>query len=106
MLFGALFVVLEGSWSVFGELAHYGASKEDIVLYLCIGSGAALVFGSLLGMISDLRYMNLVTFIYIVKWRSYRDLLMLDWTKVLSLVLFFFVGLFCLIRLMMFSLLL
>uniref|UniRef100_A0A2P2QLS5 Molybdate-anion transporter-like n=1 Tax=Rhizophora mucronata TaxID=61149 RepID=A0A2P2QLS5_RHIMU len=48
--------VMEGMWSVFGELelAHYGLAKEQIVTCLCVGYGTALIFSAFLGMLSDL----------------------------------------------------
>ncbi|XP_059457181.1 uncharacterized protein LOC132187045 isoform X2 [Corylus avellana] len=47
---------MEGLWSVFGEfeLAHYGVSREQMVLSICVGSAAALLVGSFLGVLSDL----------------------------------------------------
>ncbi|XP_048233039.1 molybdate-anion transporter [Ricinus communis] len=47
--------VMEGLWSVFGEfeLVLYGVSKVQTVTYLCVGFGAALFLGTLLGMLSD-----------------------------------------------------
>ncbi|KAM4117812.1 hypothetical protein ACB094_02G153900 [Castanea mollissima] len=47
---------MEGLWSVFGEfeLAYYGVSREQMVLYLCVGSAAALFVGTFLGVLSDL----------------------------------------------------
>jgi uncharacterized metal-binding protein len=47
---------MEGLWSVFGEfeLAHYGVSREQMVLSLCVGSAAALFVGSFLGVLSDI----------------------------------------------------
>ncbi|KAJ0098086.1 hypothetical protein Patl1_28563 [Pistacia atlantica] len=48
--------VMEGLWSVFGEyeLVYYGVSKEQMVLFLCLGYAAALFVGTFLGMLSDL----------------------------------------------------
>ncbi|KDP32046.1 hypothetical protein JCGZ_12507 [Jatropha curcas] len=48
--------VIEGLWLVFGEfeLAFYGVSKEQTVISLCVGFGAALLVGTFLGMLSDL----------------------------------------------------
>lgn len=48
--------IMEGLWSVFGEfeLAYYGISREQKVLSLCVGCVAALVIGTLLGILSDL----------------------------------------------------
>ncbi|XP_031116360.1 molybdate-anion transporter [Ipomoea triloba] len=48
--------VMEGLWAVFGEyeLTHYGVSKDQMVLSLCIGCVAALFVGSFLGILSDL----------------------------------------------------
>ncbi|XP_062101848.1 uncharacterized protein LOC133808329 [Humulus lupulus] len=56
ILIYSLASVAEGLWSVFGEmeLAYYGVSREQIVLSLCVGTGAALFFGTFLGVISDL----------------------------------------------------
>lgn len=47
---------MEGVWSVFGEfeLGYYGVSKDQMVMSLCVGYGAALLFGAFLGMLSDL----------------------------------------------------
>lgn len=47
--------MIEGLWSVFGEyeLAHYGSSKEQMVLALCAGYLAALLLGPLMGAVSD-----------------------------------------------------
>ncbi|PON66720.1 Molybdate-anion transporter [Parasponia andersonii] len=56
LLFYSLASVLEGLWSAFGEVefAYYGVRREQIVLSLCIGSAAALLFGTFLGVLSDL----------------------------------------------------
>lgn len=56
MIVNVLLSVMEGLWSVFGELelAHYGISREQMVLYLCVGYAAALFLGSFLGVLSDL----------------------------------------------------
>ncbi|KAG6729036.1 hypothetical protein I3843_01G007500 [Carya illinoinensis] len=47
---------MEGLWAVFGEfeLAHYGFSREQMILSLCVGSAAALFVGTFLGVLSDL----------------------------------------------------
>ena len=54
--FFANLTAMEGLWSVFGEfeLAYYGVSREQMVLYLCVGSAAALFIGTFLGVLSDL----------------------------------------------------
>ncbi|KAM6591271.1 hypothetical protein CsatA_013876 [Cannabis sativa] len=56
ILLYSLASVVEGLWSVFGEmeLAYYGVSREHIVLSLCVGTGASLFFGTILGVVSDL----------------------------------------------------
>ena len=59
LIFCCLFAnltAMEGLWSVFGEfeLAYYGVSREQMVLYLCVGSAAALFIGTFLGVLSDL----------------------------------------------------
>ncbi|KAG8642687.1 molybdate-anion transporter [Manihot esculenta] len=56
LLFFSLASVMEGLWSVFGELelANYGVNKEQMVTSLCVGYGASLLVGTFLGMISDL----------------------------------------------------
>uniref|UniRef100_A0A803Q036 Uncharacterized protein n=1 Tax=Cannabis sativa TaxID=3483 RepID=A0A803Q036_CANSA len=48
-------VVVEGLWSVFGEmeLAYYGVNGEHIVLSLWVGTGVSIFFG-ILGVVSDL----------------------------------------------------
>ncbi|KAK3032904.1 hypothetical protein RJ639_034952, partial [Escallonia herrerae] len=47
---------MEGLSLVFGEyeLAYYGVSREQMVLSSCVGYASALIFGTLLGMLSDL----------------------------------------------------
>ncbi|KAF6165247.1 hypothetical protein GIB67_030429 [Kingdonia uniflora] len=47
--------VIEGLESVLGEFeyAYYGVSREQMVVSLCIGSAAALFFGTFLGILSD-----------------------------------------------------
>lgn len=47
---------MEGLWAVFGEfeLAHYGVSREQMILSLCVGSAVALFVGTFLGVLSDL----------------------------------------------------
>ncbi|PRQ48140.1 putative molybdate-anion transporter, major facilitator superfamily domain-containing protein [Rosa chinensis] len=56
LLLYSLASVMEGLWSVFGEveLAYYGLSKEKMVLYLCVGLAASISIGSFLGVLSDL----------------------------------------------------
>ncbi|POO00754.1 Molybdate-anion transporter [Trema orientale] len=56
LLLYSLASVLEGLWSAFGEVefAYYGVRREQIVLSLCIGSAAALLFGTFVGVLSDL----------------------------------------------------
>ncbi|KAF3440852.1 hypothetical protein FNV43_RR19138 [Rhamnella rubrinervis] len=56
LLIYSLGSVMEGLWSVFGEfeLAYYGISREQMVLYLCCGYAAALFLGTFLGVLSDL----------------------------------------------------
>ncbi|KAK9990731.1 hypothetical protein SO802_025716 [Lithocarpus litseifolius] len=56
LFFYSLASAMEGVWSVFGEfeLAYYGVSREQMVLYLCVGSAAALFVGTFLGVLSDL----------------------------------------------------
>ncbi|EOX91628.1 hypothetical protein QUC31_003217 [Theobroma cacao] len=56
LLVYSLASVLEGLWSVYGELelVYYGISKEEMVSFLCIGFGAALFVGSFLGLLSDI----------------------------------------------------
>lgn len=51
-----IFAVMEGLWSVYGELelTSYGLSKESMVFYLCVGYSTSLVLGPLLGVFSDL----------------------------------------------------
>ncbi|KAK0605173.1 hypothetical protein LWI29_023726 [Acer saccharum] len=46
---------MEGLWSVFGEyeLVNYGASKEQMMLFLGVGYAASLFVGTFLGMLSD-----------------------------------------------------
>ncbi|XP_071693809.1 uncharacterized protein [Rutidosis leptorrhynchoides] len=49
--------VMEGMWSVFGEYevtTYLNLNKEQMILYLIVGSASALVFGTCLGVISDL----------------------------------------------------
>ena len=68
LIFCCLFAnltAMEGLWSVFGEfeLAYYGVSREQMVLYLCVGSAAALFVGTFLGVLSDLMLVHLLPFI-------------------------------------------
>ncbi|PIA33119.1 hypothetical protein AQUCO_04200108v1 [Aquilegia coerulea] len=45
----------EGIQSVFGEFeyAYYGISREQVLVYFCVGSASALLFGTFFGMLSD-----------------------------------------------------
>ncbi|KAL3526860.1 hypothetical protein ACH5RR_011516 [Cinchona calisaya] len=47
---------MEGLGSLFGEYewAKYGVSKEQMVVYVCVGCAASLFIGTFLGMLSDL----------------------------------------------------
>ncbi|OVA17075.1 Protein of unknown function DUF791 [Macleaya cordata] len=56
LLLYSLASVIEGLQSVFGEFenAYYGVSREQMVVSLCFGSAAGLLFGTFLGMISDI----------------------------------------------------
>ncbi|KAJ7944499.1 molybdate-anion transporter [Quillaja saponaria] len=56
LLVYSLASVMEGLWSVFGEfeLASYGASREQMVVSLCVGYAAALFVGTFFGVLSDL----------------------------------------------------
>ncbi|RZC44551.1 hypothetical protein C5167_037497 [Papaver somniferum] len=56
LLLYSLASVIQGLQSVFGEFeyAYYGVSKDQMVITLCIGSVAAILIATLLGMISDI----------------------------------------------------
>ncbi|KAL5706885.1 hypothetical protein ACHQM5_024994 [Ranunculus cassubicifolius] len=55
LLIYSLASVNEGIQSVFGEFEfeYYGVNREEMVMVLCVGSVAALLFGTFLGMLSD-----------------------------------------------------
>ncbi|KAF8410176.1 hypothetical protein HHK36_002698 [Tetracentron sinense] len=55
LLIYSLASVMEGLESVFGEFeyAYYGVSREQMVVSLCVGSAAALLIGTFLGILSD-----------------------------------------------------
>ncbi|KAI3860239.1 hypothetical protein MKX03_022545 [Papaver bracteatum] len=56
LLLYSLASVIQGLQSVFGEFeyAYYGVSRDQMVVTLCIGSVAAILIGTFLGMISDI----------------------------------------------------
>ncbi|KAL1224446.1 hypothetical protein V5N11_014407 [Cardamine amara subsp. amara] len=60
--------VMEGLWSVYGELelTSYGISKESMVFYLCVGYSTSLVLGPLLGVLSDLIGQKRICLLYCV----------------------------------------
>ncbi|KAI3950028.1 hypothetical protein MKW92_013787 [Papaver armeniacum] len=56
LLLYSLASVIQCLQSVFGEFeyAYYGVSRDEMVVTLCIGSVAAILIGTFLGMISDI----------------------------------------------------
>lgn len=56
LLLYALASVMEGLEVAFGEFefSHYGVSKEQILLSICVGYASSLFFGTFLGVFSDL----------------------------------------------------
>ncbi|XP_057960471.1 uncharacterized protein LOC131152677 isoform X2 [Malania oleifera] len=74
----SLACVTEGMWSVFGEfeLAYYGVTREQMVVYLCVGCVVAVVFGTCFGMLADLIGQKKVCLIF---WTLHLFIGMLKW---------------------------